>query len=30
LRRLLAMDEEEMEYKGVRIWRPNRCKYESC
>ena len=29
LRRLLAMDEEEMEYVG-RIWRPNRCKYESC
>ena len=28
LRRLLAMDEEEMEYVG-RIWRPNRCKYES-
>ena len=27
--RLLAMDEEEMEYVG-RIWRPNRCKYESC
>jgi hypothetical protein len=25
----LAMDEEEMEYVG-RIWRPNRCKYESC
>jgi hypothetical protein len=30
LRRLLAMDEEEMEYGGARIWRPNRCKYESC
>jgi hypothetical protein len=30
LRRLLAMDEEEMEYEGARIWRPNRCKYESC
>lgn len=29
LRRLLAMDKEEMEYVG-RIWRPNRCKYESC
>ena len=29
LRRLLAMDEEEMEYDGARIWRPNRCKYES-
>ena len=29
LRRLLAMDEKEMEYVG-RIWRPNRCKYESC
>lgn len=29
LRRLLAMDEEEMEYEGTRIWRPNRCKYES-
>ena len=29
LRRLLAMDEEEMEFNGVRIWRPNRCKYES-
>ena len=29
LRRLLAMDEEEMEYVG-RIRRPNRCKYESC
>lgn len=29
LRRLLAMNEEEMEYVG-RIWRPNRCKYESC
>ena len=29
LRRLLAMDEDEMEYVG-RIWRPNRCKYESC
>lgn len=28
LRRLLAMDEEEMEYVG-RIWRPNRCKYKS-
>ena len=30
LRRLLTMDEEEMEYAGGRIWRPNRCKYESC
>ena len=30
LRRLLAMDDEEMEYEGARIWRPNRCKYESC
>ena len=30
LRRLLTMDEEEMEYEGARIWRPNRCKYESC
>ena len=30
LRRLLAMDEEEMELNGARIWRPNRCKYESC
>lgn len=30
LRRLLIMDEEEMEYAGGRIWRPNRCKYESC
>ena len=30
LRRLLTMDEEEMEYTGERIWRPNRCKYESC
>jgi hypothetical protein len=30
LRKLLAMDEEEMEYEGARIWRPNRCKYESC
>ena len=30
LRRLLVMDEEEMEYEGARIWRPNRCKYESC
>ena len=30
LRRLLAMDEEEVEYEGARIWRPNRCKYESC
>ena len=29
LRRLLAMNEEEMEYVG-RIWHPNRCKYESC
>ena len=29
LRRLLAMDEEEMEFNGARIWRPNRCKYES-
>lgn len=29
LRRLLAMDEEEMEYMGARTWRPNRCKYES-
>ena len=29
LRRILAMDEEEMEYVG-RIWRPNRYKYESC
>lgn len=29
LRRLLTMDEEEMEYIE-RIWRPNRCKYESC
>ena len=30
LRRLLAMDEKEMEFNGARIWRPNRCKYESC
>ena len=30
LRRLLTMDEEEIEYAGGRIWRPNRCKYESC
>ena len=29
LRRLLAMDEEEMEFMGVKINRPNRCKYES-
>lgn len=29
LRRLLTMDEEEMEYIGRRVWRPNRCKYES-
>lgn len=29
LRRLLAMDEEEMEYMGRRTFRPNRCKYES-
>lgn len=29
LRRLLAMDEEEMEYVGRRTFRPNRCKYES-
>ncbi len=29
LRRLLAMDIEEMEFNGVRTNRPNRCKYES-
>lgn len=30
LRRQLAMDEEELEYMGVKTKRPNRCKYESC
>ena len=29
LRRLLAMDYEEMEFTGIQINRPNRCKYES-
>lgn len=29
LRRLLAMDAEELECVGVRTNRPNRCKYES-
>lgn len=29
LRRLLVMDEEEMESIGIRTRRPNRCKYES-
>ena len=29
LRRLLAMDEEELEFMGVKTFRPNRCKYES-
>lgn len=30
LRKILAMDEELLEYMGVEINRPNRCKYESC
>ena len=30
LRKQLAMDEEELEYMGVKTKRPNRCKYESC
>ena len=29
LRKLLAMDEEELEFMGHRTFRPNRCKYES-
>jgi hypothetical protein len=29
LRKLLAMDAEELEFTGVRTNRPNRCKYES-
>ena len=29
LRKLLAMDEEELEFMGQRTFRPNRCKYES-
>lgn len=30
LRKILAMDEELLEYMGVEINRPNCCKYESC